>query len=266
VASIEGRSRGNVTTSPLVSRFSFLVTQKTLFAPTALPLLYGFALLLLFFLLLNVDRRFRDHAKRSLLRPFNFFADLRDRRTLPNAQTMALAIVLAGSIGLCVGPLLHDIYSLSNANGALKAALPVGLRDWSLASDGSYFELIIWLTLIALAKMFSIVLILRFVAMFRKGRILIGDTFNVSVWSFLPFVIVLPFDLILPRMDIEPSTVKLAAALFVFIGLWVYYRLLKGIGVLFDVYPARLYIYGTAAIIIIGILIAGYLKHAHVLL
>jgi beta-galactosidase len=230
------------------------------------PMLFGFLLLLLFFLLLNLDRRFRDHAKRSLLRPFNFFADLRDRRTLPSSQTMMLSIILAGSIGLCVGPLLHDVYSLSNSNGALKAALPIGLRSWSLASDGSYFEMILWLTAIALAKIFSIVLILRFVAMFRKGRILIGDTFNVSVWSFLPFILVLPLDLILPRMDIEPSTVKLAGVLFVFVGLWVYYRLLKGIGVLFDVYPARLYMYGTAAIIIVGILIAGYLKSVHVLI
>jgi hypothetical protein len=162
--------------------------------------------------------------------------------------------------------LLHDIYALSNANGALKAALPVGLRSWALAGNSDYFELIMWLTAIALAKIFSIVLTLRFVAMFRKGRILIGDTFNVSVWSFLPFIIVLPFDLILPRMDIEPSTVKVAAALFIFVGLWVYYRLLKGIGVLFDVYPARLYIYGTAAIIIIGILILGYLKSVHVMI
>src|ERR1051325_9947011 len=163
-------------------------------------MLFGFVLLLLFFLLLDLDRRFRDHAKRSLLRPFNFFADLRDRRTLPSSQTMILAIVLAGSLGLCVGPLLHDIYALSNANGALKAALPVGLRSWALAGNSDYFELIMWLTAIALAKIFSIVLTLRFVAMFRKGRILIGDTFNVSVWSFLPFIIVLPFDLILPRL------------------------------------------------------------------
>jgi hypothetical protein len=120
--------------------------------------------------------------------------------------------------------------------------------------------------MIALALILFIALLLRFIAIFRKGRIMIGDTFNVSVWSLLPFVLVLPFDLILPRMDIEPSTVKLAGAIFIFVVLWVYYRLLKGIGVLFDVYPVRLYVYGTAAVIIIGILIAGYLKSVHVLL
>ena len=95
---------------------------------------------------------------------------------------------------------------------------------------------------------------------------MMGDTFNVTVWSFLPFIIILPFDLILPRMDIEPGTVKLVSIIFVFVTLWVYYRLLKGIGVLFDVYPARLYIYGTAFITIITILILGYLKSVHVML
>jgi hypothetical protein len=245
---------------------SFTRTDTTLFAPSVGPLLYGFGLLLLFFLLLNVDRRFRDHAKRSLLRPFNFFADLRDRRTLPNSQTTLLSIILAGSIGLCLGPLLHDVYSLSDANGALKAALPIGLRSWSLAENSAYFQMILWITMIALALILLIVLILRFVAMFRKGRILIGDTFNITVWSFLPVIIILPFDLILPRMDIEPGTVKLVSITFVFVTLWVYYRLLKGIGVLFDVYPARLYMYGTAAIIIVGILILGYLKSVHVMI
>lgn len=185
---------------------------------------------------------------------------------MPSAQTTMLAVILAGSIGLCVGPLLHDVYTLSSVNGALKAALPIGLRSWSMAEDSAYFEMILWITMVALALILFIVLVLRFIAIFRKGRIMIGDTFNVVVWSCLPFAIVLPFDLILPRMDIEPGTVKFATVLFVFMTLWVYYRLLKGIGVLFDVYPARLYMYGTASIIIVGILIAGYLKHAHVLL
>src|SRR5438067_976034 len=110
-------------------------------------MLYGFVLLLLFFLLLNLDRRFRDHAKRSMMRPFNFFADLRDRRMLPNSQTTLLAIVISGAIGLCIGALLHDTYSLPAAEQPLAWLLPIGLRTWSLAEDGSYFAMVLWLTM-----------------------------------------------------------------------------------------------------------------------
>src|SRR5579871_1811660 len=105
-------------------------------------MLYGFLLLLLFFFLVNLDRRFRDHAKRSLLRPFNFFADLRDRRTLPNSQTAMLSIILAGSIAICKGTLLRDGYLLSQTHHVLGALLPIAMRSWATTEGRGFFGLI----------------------------------------------------------------------------------------------------------------------------
>jgi hypothetical protein len=228
-------------------------------------MLFGFALLLLFFLLLNADRRFREHVSRSLLRPFNFFADLRDRRLLPNAQTTLLAVILSGSVALCLSALLHDAYVLGGINPKLGSLLPGGLRSGSLAEDGSFFGMVLWLTLIVLGAILFAALVLRFIAIFRKGRIMMGDTYNVTVWSVLPVILLLPFDLILPRMDIDRRTVTLAFGILLGLFLWIYYRLFKGIGVLFDVYPARLYMYGTFGLLVVAILIAGYLQSLHIL-
>lgn len=230
-----------------------------LFSPTIGPLLYGFGLLLLFFLLMNADRRFREYVSRSLFRPFNFFADLRDRRLLPNAQTTLLAIILSGSAALCMSALLHDAYALSGSTPALVQHLPDGLRSWSLSEGSGYFGLVLWMTAIVFGAILFAVLVLRFIAIFRKGRIMMGDTYNVVVWSVLPVVILLPFDLILPRMDVDTTTMRLASGILIGLFLWTYYRLLKGTGVLFDVYPARLYIYGTVVIVVAGMIAFGFL-------
>ncbi|MDP4199319.1 MAG: hypothetical protein Q8922_10645 [Bacteroidota bacterium] len=236
-----------------------------MFSPSIGPLLYGFALLLLFFVLMNADRRFREHVSRSMLRPFNFFADLRDRRLLPNAQTTLLAVILSGSAALCLGAILRHVYALEATRNAAGQVLPVGLRSWAQSEDGSFFGMVLWLTLIVLTVILFMVLVLRFIAIFRKGRIMIGDTYNVVVWSALPIVVLLPFDLLLPRMDVELKTIILAVSILVVLILWVYYRLLKGAGVLFDVYPARLYIYGTFALLVVTILVLGYLQSLHIL-
>lgn len=234
-------------------------------ATTLWPLLYGFALLLVFFVLLNVDRRFRDHVSRSLLRPFNFFADLRDRRVLPNTQVTLLAFVLAGSQALCIGSLLRHAYTLSATNHALSLLMPVGWREWSLSENGEYFMLLIWLTTLALAGIFIIALGLRFIGMFRRGRIMIGDTYNLAVWSVLPIVLLLPYDIVLPRMDNTTSTLGISTAILIVITIWIYYRLLKGAGVLFDVYPTRLYVYGTFVLLVIAVSILAYLQSLHLL-
>src|SRR5581483_4370966 len=70
-------------------------------------LLYAFGLLLVLFLLINLDRRFREYIVRSLVRPFNFFADVRDRRILPNGQTTLLALICSGAFGISVATLVH---------------------------------------------------------------------------------------------------------------------------------------------------------------
>jgi hypothetical protein len=61
-------------------------------------------------------------------------------------------------------------------------------------------------------------------------------------------------------MEPEFSTLKLIALVMLAIWIWVYYRLLKGAGVLFDVYPTRLYIYGTFVLGVVALLVTGYVR------
>jgi hypothetical protein len=212
-------------------------------------LLYAFGLLLLLFLLINLDRRFRDHAGRSLFRPFNFFADIRDGRVMPNGPTTLLAFTMSGAIGIAVAAILHGFGRQPGAIQKIAEFLPQSLYFSKGGSDDA--APLIFFTSCAFLAICLLALILRFCAIFVKGRIYFGDTYNVAVWSLLPVSFLLLFDPILPRMDMDRSTEILSLVILLVIFLWSYFRIMKGTGVLFDIYPTRIYVYGAALLAIV---------------
>jgi hypothetical protein len=217
-------------------------------------LLYTFGLLLLLFLLMNLDRRFREYMGRSLVRPFNFFADIRDRRLIPNAQTTLLALVLAGAFGIAIATLMRGFGNDPNASHYFSAFLPRAVFTPKAGISIDYAALLFWSTAATFIAIELLALTLRFCAIFIRGRYYFADTFNISVWSLTPLTFLLAYDLILPRMDMSSSTALLSLVILGVIVLWSYARFLKGTGVLFDVYPTKMYGYGAALLAILVVL------------
>ena len=226
-------------------------------------LLYGFGLLLVLFLLINLDRRFRDNAGRSLFRPFNFFADIRDGRIVPTGTTTLLAFTMSGALGIAFAALLHGFASQPGAIQKIASALPHSL----IFAEGGSGEVapLIFFTSCSFIAIVLVALILRFRAIFVKERIYLGDTYNIAVWSLLPVSFLLLFDLILPRMDMDGSTEILSLAILLVIFLWSYFRIMKGTGVLFDVYPTRIYIYGVALLAILVVIVWIYFRNSGII-
>lgn len=216
-------------------------------------LLYSFGLLLLLFLLMNLDRRFREYVGRSLVRPFNFFADIRDRRLIPNAQTTLLSFVLSGSFGIAVATLLRGFGRNAGAAHYFSAFFPNSIYTPATGLSLNYAELLFWCTVATFIGIELLAILLRFCAMFIRGRYYFADAFNIAVWSLTPLCFLLAYDLILPRMDVSQSTAIFSLIILGVILLWSYARFLKGAGVLFDIYPTKIYGYG---IILIGIIAA----------
>ncbi|MCK7516354.1 MAG: hypothetical protein MZV64_00805 [Ignavibacteriales bacterium] len=69
----------------------------------------GLVLALLMGVLVNSGRKFREDASRALLRPYNFFADVRDQRIISAYHSLFLALIVAlvSSLDLCKSFLLH---------------------------------------------------------------------------------------------------------------------------------------------------------------
>jgi beta-galactosidase len=207
-------------------------------------LLIGVLLILILLLLINADRRFREYMQRALFRPFNFFADIRDQRLIPSAQTVMLAVAVAGSLTLVLGSLLLFAQGSYAANWVLPILMP-----WHLVRE--LFSGLVWhpllLLLVGIATLFFGIVVLsgviRFAAIFVRGRIYFGDTLNITTWALMPAVLLLPLGLVLVRLDRNEATVLLALWSLGIIFLWQLQRLMKGIGVLFDIYPTRVYIY-----------------------
>ncbi|MFI5201698.1 MAG: hypothetical protein ACHQNE_04885 [Candidatus Kapaibacterium sp.] len=224
-------------------------------------LLYTFGLLLVLFLLMNLDRRFREYMGRSLVRPFNFFADIRDRRLIPNAQTTLLGFVLSGSFGIAVATLLRGFGRNAGAARYFSAFLPNSIYSPATGLSLNYGELLFWCTVATFIGIELLAILLRFSAMFIRGRYYFADTFNIAVWSLTPLSFLLAYDLILPRMDMSPSTALLSAIILGVILLWSYARFLKGAGVLFDIYPTKIYGYGAILIAILIVIVMIILQN-----
>lgn len=222
-------------------------------------LAFGFVLILLIFLLLNLDRRFRDYMSRALVRPYNFFADIRDQRIIPNAQTGLLLLAISGSLLLVSGGLLYSFRHDPAAKFFVDHFFPWEWTQsllWSISNDPT--QLIFIGTGIIAGLWLLVAVVVRFAAMFVKGRIHFSDTANTVIWSALPAVFLLPFGMIITRLDRNESLGFTAMWVLVVLFGWIYYRLLKGVAVLFDIYPTRVYLYAGLAT---AILVAATVLH-----
>ena len=215
-------------------------------------LLYTFGLLLIFFLLMNLDRRFREYISRSILRPFNFFADIRDRRLIPNLQTVLLSFVCSGAFGIFLATVLTGFSTHDGVKPYFSKLLPTPIYTIQNGTEWDFGTLVIVITCASFTAMVLLAAILRFTSMFIRGRYYFADAYNISVWSLQPLSFLLIFDLILPRMDMDHATATIMLVVLVIITLWCYFRILKGTGVLFDVYPTKIYVYGVLFLSIVG--------------
>lgn len=202
-------------------------------------------------LLINSKKKFRSDAIRALLRPYNFFADIRDHRIISGFHTILLMIILAGSHALLFVNLL---YFLKNSILFEKILLAFGMQSWIYI-----FSYLAWNPVTAFIYTFilSVILFLllaltiKGASFFIKTKVLFTNIYYVVIWAFLPMTILLPVKLVLYRVLITESF-NLYIYIFLLIYLvWITGRLLKGIYVIFDVSKGSVYFYSTLLILLI---------------
>lgn len=225
---------------------------------------YGFLLIILVFLLLNLDRRFRDYMQRALVRPYNFFADIRDQRIIPNAQTGLVLLAESGALLLVLGGLLYSFRNDEAARFFVNHFFPWQcVQELLLSLSADPLMLCIAGTAIIAGLLILLALMVRFFAMFVKGRIRVSDTINVVVWSALPLIFLVPFGMIITRLDRNETLGLTAMWVLVVLFGWIFYRLLKGVAVLFDIYPTRVYLYASIATAILLVATVLHMDYHH---
>ena len=216
----------------------------------------GLGLSIFMGVLVNSKKKFREDALRALLRPYNFFADIRDHRIMSGVHSAILMIILSGAHAL----LLNNLFYYLRTNLIFDKLL-LACGNPSIIDFVSYFawnpiEAYFLLFVISLILFLSISVIVKWASFFIRTKIYYRNIFFTLVWAFLPVVTLLPLTMVLYRL-LETELFNTYIYLFLlFYFVWTLQRIIKGVYVIFDLGSARVYFF---ALMIIFIFTGGFL-------
>lgn len=224
---------------------------------TVLFIFVGIASALAFLLLINNSRRFRENVFRSLSRPYNFFADIRDQRILSNVHTTVLGVVIAATFALIVSS-VSFFYRMDEGFDALLSAivtsdaLKSGLNYiiWRPALSVAAFTILFFIALLGVAAL------IRACAVFVRNRIFFNDAYTIAVWGALPVLLLIPVAMILYRiLEWHDASAMILTIVLIGVFLWMLYRILRGTSVVYDIRPTKVYGYALGGILALSLVL-----------
>jgi len=227
-------------------------------------IIFGLLLAIFMGVLVNSGRKFRDDASRALLRPYNFFSDIRDQRIISAAHTTLLGLIIAAVVALILTNILfHLKTSLFYEHFLLAFASPLLMKTANYLAWNPLMSLL-WLTAFNIVLFVIISLIIKIASLFVKTRVYIISIYFTFIWALLPVVLLIPVGIILYRVLLAGSINLYIYLGLVFVNFWILYRLFKGIHVLFDSKPGTVYLYSILFIlgVISFVLFYFELKHS----
>ena len=111
-------------------------------------------------------------------------------------------------------------------------------------------------TVVIFLKMLLVSGLVWLLAPVFKARLFPFHAYAITMWSTPPLLILVPIGMILYRLMDAPFYVIPALVLCVVLVVWVMVRFLKGISIIMDVYPPKMYAVGIASIV--GVLACAY--------
>ncbi len=215
-------------------------------------IIFGLFLALIMGVLVNSGRKFREDSSRALLRPYNFYADVRDQRIMSGYHSTILGFVISAILALLISNLLFYI-----RDNIFFERILLAFGSPKLLSTFSYFswhpELsLVWLTLIFIIFVPLLAIIIKAASFFVRTKVYFSSIYYTTIWSLLPIVLLIPVGIILYRMlSADVANAYIYAGLILFL-LWSFYRLIKGIYVIFDVNPGTVYFYSILLVLLIA--------------
>ena len=228
------------------------------------PIIYVFAGLVILVTIAfyyNANRRFRDSVNRSIFRTYNFFADVRDQRILTYPQSM----FLMGVVAVTWATMLSAIFSHYRYDELLDNILSQFLAD----GPKNLFVHLIWsppkfilaISLLIALKIFLLVVVVMFFSLTVRTYVHFYHAFSITVWAMLPYVLLIPLAMIMYRLMETDLYVIPVFAILVIVTLWVLLRLLKGVSIIYDVYPSRVYAGGVLLLLVTAGVLYGYFDY-----
>lgn len=227
------------------------------------PMLFiiiGILIAIIMGIMINSGKKFREDSSRALLRPYNFFADVRDQRLISIVHTLVILLIIASTSGL----LLSNIAYYLKENIRFEKLL-LSFGSSGLMQNVSYLAWnplasVWWLSISTIIGLLLLIFIVKIASFFVRTRVAFSSVFHAVIWAFLPLVVLVPLGIILYRvLSVNEISIYLFIGMFVFTA-WIFYRLMKAIYVIFDINPASVYIYSLFILFIVAASFVIYLQ------
>ncbi len=231
---------------PLLNAGSYSETAPVSF------IIFGLLLLIILIFIINRYRRFREYLMRSIMRPYNFYSDIRDQRIMSSLQSVMLGLIISFTIGMFVASILY-YYRMNDVTQFL---LMLKIPDYYL-QEITYRMIwmpeISFLVISILSFLFVFVAssLIKLFAIFSRARIFYSDCLIITIWSGIPYLVLLPFSIVLVRLLAFSDFLAIFLfAAFVVLNIWVIARILKASAVVFDKPVGLVYMIGLLLVVI----------------
>ena len=227
-------------------------------------ILWGFAVIFVVAYLYHYNRRFNESFRRALIRPYNFYSDLRDVRTVSIPQTIVLAVAVAVTLGVILSGILYRYRTDSFADYILtQIVVWDAIKERLISATWKPFEGIIAFSVVFLACYPITAALIKLFSFLVKSRVYWYHAFAVAVWGSLPLVLLSPlamalFKLLQSNLYVLPTFILLAVFL-----LWSFFRVLKGVSVIYDISPLKAYTGGILLTVVGAAILFVYYESAY---
>ena len=206
---------------------------------------FGILIIFIFALVYNLFRRFRENVVRSLLRPYNFYADVRDQRMLSIFQTSMVGLLGSFATALLYSNLLY-FWRINILMDKLISQFvhAIWLKQWLNYAAWNPMEHTLVMTVLLFVFLILFAFFLRLVSLLVRRKVFLFDAYSVSMWSVLPMIILAPFGMVLYRIMDPVLLEMLIIIVIVLFHIWIVSRMLKGSAIVFDIRPLYTYLAG----------------------
>lgn len=198
---------------------------------------------IIFFLIYKRSFRFRENLSRSLVHPYGFFVDLRDRRIISTLNSTILGLFASLQMANFAGAFFYYYHN----NLWVQEYLLTLTRIFKL--NPSYLEMIQtpWSIVTALLILFYsahliVAFILKLFAFFLREHVRFKQGLAVSNWSGSPAVFFIPISMFGYYLFQQQILSVILWPVFLLFFIWYNFRLANGIRVLFMFRPLKIII------------------------
>jgi hypothetical protein len=213
----------------------------------------GIGLFLIFVYMANNIRRFRENIWRALFRPFIFYTDVREQNLIPGWYNILLAVILSVGCSLFFSSIIFFWKNNPDFDIIASALLSSEmLKSWFNYALIDPVKLTALIAIIIFIIFFLTSIILWLFSLTLRFRVPFNNIYTVTVWSFLPALVLLIIGVFYYRA-INESTDFITIGLIIAAAILIIslYRIIKGAYLIFDSPVLKTYFYGILTIVFV---------------